>query len=183
MNNPIQSLRTPRVGASAVLGGILLGLSLAAGASATVVPSGTISSSGNGPYNYSLTFSDAASATSPVGSVWYAWVPGLFFLPGAPSSPVAPPGWTASVSGHSVQYVANSPANYIAPGQSLSGFGYQATFTPAELAAARNSGESVAYMAGLFSDAGVTFTVQPVPEPSTLSFLAFGAGALGWLGR
>src|SRR5262249_35107945 len=111
---------------------------------------------------------------SPVGSVWYAWVPGLFFLPGAPSSPVAPPGWTASVSGHSVQYVANSPANYIAPGQSLSGFGYQATFTPAELAAARNSGESVAYMAGLLSETGVTFTVQPVPEPST--DLLFGAG-------
>jgi hypothetical protein len=141
------------------------------------IPSGTIISSGSGPFNYSLTFSDGAGATSPIGSVWYAWIPGQFFLPGVPSSASAPAGWSATVSSDSVQYVASSSAFYIQPGQSLSGFGYQATFTPAQLAAAPNSGRSDAYTAGLFADAGVEFVVQAVPEPSTLGLL--GAGALG----
>ena len=143
------------------------------------IASGTIGSSGSGPYSYSLTFTDAGGATSPVGSVWYAWVPGAFYLPSSPTSVSAPAGWTATISGNSVQYVASSAANYIQPGQSLSGFGYQATFSPAQLAAAPNSGVSVAYSGGLFSDAGNTFTVQNVPEPSG-SLLTVFAAACAW---
>jgi hypothetical protein len=141
------------------------------------IASGTISSSGAGPYTYSLSFSDAANASSPIGSVWYAWVPGAFYLPGAPTSASAPAGWTATIFGNSVQYVANSPANDITAGSSLSGFSYQAAFTPGQLAAAPNSGVSVAYSGGLFSDGGDTFTVQPavVPEPSVLTLLSGGA--------
>ena len=173
--------------AARAIGKILLGLTLLAG-TATVgraqgqLANGTISGSGAGPYSYSLTFANAAGATSPVGSVWYAWIPGFFYLPSTPTSPSAPAGWTATVSGNSVQYVASSPANYIAAGQSLSGFGYQASFTPAQLAAAANSGVSVAYSGGLFSDGGQTFTVQPttVPEPSAPTLLLSSAACL-WL--
>lgn len=128
--------------------------------------SGTIVGSGSGPYTYDLTFSDAGGAANSIGSVWYAWIPGQFFLPGTPTGASAPAGWTATVSSASVQFVASSSANYIAAGSSLSGFSYTATFSPAQLAAAANSGESVAYHAGLFSDAGNTFTVTAVPEPS-----------------
>ena len=53
----------------------------------------------------------------------------------------------------------------------------------AQLAAAPNSSTSVAYSGGLFSDSGVTFSVQPVPEPATLGLLALGATALLGLGR
>ena len=140
--------------------------------------SGTISGTGSGPYTYSLTFSDQAGASSPIGSVWYAWIPGQFFLPGTPTSASAPAGWTATISGHSVQFVANSSAFDITPGQSLSGFGYVATFSPATLAGTANSGMSVAYSAGLFSDAGNTFTVQLVPEPSAAMLVL--CSALGW---
>lgn len=142
------------------------------------VASGTVSGSGSGPYTYSLMFSDATGATSSIGSIWYAWVPGFFYLPGTPTSASAPVGWTATVDGHSVQYVATSSAYDIAPGQSLSGFGYQATFSPAQLGAAPNSGESVAYSGGLFSDAGNTFNVTMVPEPSTACLLALGAATV-----
>jgi len=144
------------------------------------LPGGTISGSGTGPYTYSLTFSDGAGATSPVGSVWYAWIPGQFFLPGTPTSPTAPTGWTATVVLNSIQYVADAPADDILPGQSLSGFGYQAAFSPTQLAAAPNSGESDAYSGALFSDAGQVFTVQalPVPEPSGLMLLASSATLL-----
>ena len=166
---------------------LLLGFVLAAGTAILVhaqgqVASGTIGGSGTGPYVYDLTFSDAAGATSPIGSVWYAWVPGFSYLPGVPTSAAAPSGWTATVSGASVQFVANSPANYIAAGQSLSGFSYQATFSPAQLAAAVNSGRSDAYSGGLFSDAGNIFIVQAVPEPSGPMLLLSAATAL-WIIR
>jgi hypothetical protein len=141
------------------------------------IASGTISGAGSGPFSYNLTFSDGASATSPIGSVWYSWVPGFFYLPSTPTGASAPSGWTAAIFSNSIQFTANSPANDIQPGNSLSGFSYQATFSPAQLAAAPNSGVSVAYSAGLFSDGGDTFTVQAVPEPSSLGFL--GVGVLG----
>ena len=68
-------------------------------------------------------------------------------------------------------------------GQSLSGFSYQATFTPAQLAAAPNSGRSVAYSGGLFSDGGNTFTVQTVPEPSSVMLLMLGITGLRGIAR
>ena len=153
---------------------IFLGFVLAAGTVNLVhaqgqVPSGTIGSSGSGPYSYNLIFADANGATSPIGSVWYSWIPGQFFLPGVPTSASAPAGWTATISANSVQFVANSAPNDIAVGQSLSGFSYQAAFSPAQLAAAPNSEKSDAYSGGLFSDSGQIFTVQVVatPEPSS----------------
>ncbi len=167
----------------------VLGMFLATGTASLVhaqgqVASGTVSGTGTGPYVYNLTFSDAAGATS-IGSIWYSWIPGQFYLPSTPTSASAPAGWTATVLLNSVQYVANSPANYLAAGQSLSGFSYQAAFSPTQLAAAPNSGVSVAYSGGLFSDAGQTFTVQivPAPEPSGLMLLVSGSAILWFVRR
>lgn len=165
-----------------LLGGLLVTAAVGQVHAQGQVASGTILGSGSGPYVYNLTFSDAPGATSPIGSIWYAWVPGSFYLPSAPTSASAPAGWTANISGNSVQFVASSPANYITAGQSLSGFSYQATFSPAQLAAAPNSGRSDAYSAGLFSDAGDIFVVQAAPEPSGQILLLAGATSL-WLIR
>lgn len=168
--------------------GVFLAFLLAAGTATSVhaqgqIANGTVSGAGSGPYTYSLSFSDAANATAPIGSVWYAWVPGGFFLPAAPTSASAPPGWTANISSQSIQFVASSAANDITAGSSLSGFSYHATFSPAQLAAAPSSGLSVAYSGGLFSDSGNTFTVAAVPEPSTLVLLIPGAIGLCLVGR
>jgi hypothetical protein len=188
MNKASQSTLIGSKSIATRAGTILLGLMLAAGTSTTAlaqgeIASGTISGTGSGPYNYSLTFSNAAGSLSPVGSVWYSWVPGFTYLPGVPTMASAPSGWTESIQGDSIQFVASSSANDIAAGHSLSGFGYQANFSPAQLAAAPNAALSVAYSAGLFSDAGDTFTVQTVPEPSTLTLLVAGLTAFflaGW---
>jgi len=183
MNDRPTHLTNPKSNRIANAAKMLLGLALTGGAAASVlaqgqIASGTISGSGSGPYTYSLTFSDAAGATSDIGSVWYAWIPGQFYLPGIPAGASAPAGWTATVSGDSVQYVANAPTDYITPGTGLSGFGYTATFSPAQLAAAPNSGKSDAYSVGLFSDAGNIFTVVSVPEPSSLMGVVCGAAGL-----
>jgi len=174
------------INSTATAAWILLCLTLAAADTLSArgqgqIASGTISGLGTGPYTYNLTFSDASTATSPIGSVWYAWVPGQFYLPGTPTSASAPAGWTATISGNSVQYVANSSAFDILAGQSLSGFSYSAVFSPAQLAAAPNSGRSDAYSGGLFSDAGDIFNVTTVPEPSCAVLLLCGASVF-WLG-
>ncbi len=187
MKNALQSKLIRSTGITAA-GRILFGLMLVAGTATSVhaqgqIASGTISGSGSGPYTYNLSFSDAADSLSPVGSVWYAWIPGFEYLPGLPTSAAAPAGWTATISGDSIQFVASSPANDIQAGSSLAGFSYQAAFSPAQLAAAPNSGVSVAYSGGLFSDAGDTFTVETVPEPSTLALLICGATGLSLVGR
>jgi len=190
MNQPAHSTVQPRFARAATAAiqaalGLLLGFGTAASVHAQgILASGTITSSGTGPYTYNLTFSDAAGATSSIGSIWYAWVPGSFYLPGTPTGASAPTGWSATVAngsgGSSVQFVASTGYS-IAPGQSLSGFSYTATFTPAQLAAAPNSGVSVAYAGGLFVNPNDTFTVA-VPEPSTLALLATVA-ALGLAAR
>jgi hypothetical protein len=189
MKHSLQSNSIRSADIAAAAWRILLGLMLVAGTAASVhaqgqIASGTISGSGSGPYTYSLSFTDGASSISPVGSVWYGWKPGFVYLPGVPTGASAPAGWTATVSSDSVQFVANSPANDIPIGGTLSGFSYQAAFSPAQLAAAPNSGLSDAYSGGLFSDAGDLFTVTAVvPEPSALTLLLCGAIGLCWTGR
>jgi hypothetical protein len=189
MNKASQYNLIRSLGITTAAGRILLGLMLVAGTAASVhaqgqLASGAVSGSGSGPYTYTLSFSDGASATSPIGSVWYAWTPGLFYLPGVPTSASAPAGWTANLVGtaNSIQFTANSPANDITAGSTVSGFSYTAAFTPAELAAAPNSGLSVSYPGGLFVG-GVNFTVQAVPEPSTLALFVCGATGLCLVGR
>jgi len=190
MNNatPSTLLRSISITTSALK--TLLIVMLAAGTSFSVraqgdAPTGTVSGSGTGPYDFVLSFGDGASATAPIGSVWYAWIPGAFYLPAAPTTVSAPAGWTATIANapsggmSSIKFVASSATDYIMPGHSLSGFGFTATFSPAQLAAAPNSGVSYAYTGALFSDAGQQFTVQAVPEPSTLALLI--VGAIGFL--
>ncbi len=184
MNSSAQSNLSPFTSIAAATR-LVLGLMLAAGTALSVhaqgeIASGTVSGSGSGPYNYSLTFADANTATSPIGSIWYSWVPGFFYLPALPTSASAPPGWTATISANSIQFVASSVAYDIIPGNSRSGFHYQATFSPAQLAAAQDSGVSVAYSGALLSDNGNTFTVSFVPEPSAQMLLVSGLNAL-WL--
>ena len=186
MNNPPPSNFTPKrntltIGWLVVFGCMLLAHTLTDANAQGEIASGTITSSGSGPFTYSLSFSDATNATSPIGSIWYAWVPGAFYLPAGPAKATEPPGWSANISGHSIQFVANSAANDIAVGHTLAGFSFQASFSPEQLAAAYNSGVSVAYSGGLFSDSGDTFTVRAVATPEPLPSVLLVCSAVGFL--
>ena len=103
--------------------------------SATVVgkPDGSL-------FDYSLTLNNSAASTDSIGSLWFAWVPGADFLSSSPTNLIAPAGWTTNIThegtndGFAIQYVASSPAFALAPGSSLSGFGFTSSDTPAQLA-------------------------------------------------
>jgi hypothetical protein len=178
---------------------IALGVALGLAASTTsyaqgngITATGTLTDvpgAGN-TFDYTLTVDNSASSLNPIGSFWYAWVPGEFFLPTTPSSEGAPANWTATpvtaLGASSIQFATSTTGAKIAPGGSLS-FTFVSTDTPAVLAGdAPNHpgtpiGTTVAYAAGIQSDAGDTFVVQSVvPEPSTLALI--GMGALGLAG-
>lgn len=143
--------------------------------------SGTITTTATGATNtYALTLSDAASSTTPIGSVWAAWVPGEFYFTTTPSSVNSPAGWSGTTADGGIQWTANSPSFDIPAGSTLSGFGFQSTESPALIDGDSPSFPgtptmtSVAYEGGLFSDNGTTFAFTPtaVPEPTTLALLA-----------
>jgi hypothetical protein len=174
--------RSTRKPAGILLAIVLAGFSVARAWAAGDFPSGTIFGFGSGPsYTYDLSFSDGTSATSPIGSIWYGWVPPVYnYLPGVPTSASAPTGWTALISNNSIEFYASSPSYYIQPGHSLSGFSYMANYSPATLAGDPAAAYSYAYSAGIESDPGAFFSVVTVvPEPSAaalfaLSVLGFG---------
>ena len=104
------------------------------GASATIT-----SSQVNGTtYHYSLVLRNTGTTT--IGTFWFSWIPGLDFMPVSPANVTLPSSWNAAIThggpsdGYAVEWVASSPSSYLAAGQSLTGFGFDSTMTPAELA-------------------------------------------------
>jgi hypothetical protein len=89
-----------------------------------------------GTFNNTMVVHNTGSTT--IGTFWLGWIPGEDFLPSLPANLSAPLGWYAYVEqgiydSFSVEYYAYSPAYYIQPGQSLSGFGFSSADTPQTL--------------------------------------------------
>ena len=171
---------------------LTLGLS-AIPASADIVPVGTISASTDGAlFDYTIKLTNSAASTDVIGTFWYAWVPGKDFLATEPISGdiVNPSGWHSTMThvpnidsnGFAIQWVADSPASALAAGDSLT-FGFTSADTPAQVYGisvfypGTPVGTSFVYHAAPFSDPGVQFLVNAVPEPASISL--FGLGGLG----
>ena len=167
---------------------LLLGLLLATATASLrgqiIDASGQVSgvAAGGGLYDYTLTVKEASDTTTPIASFWYSWIPGGFFLPSDPTSAAGPAGWSANPVLNSIQFMSGSLATDIAPGTSKT-FTFVGSFSPAQLAAAPNSGLTVAYAGAVdASSPSETFTVtEVVPEPSAMSLLAIPLA--GWLAR
>jgi hypothetical protein len=151
---------------------------------------------GDGIYDYTLTLNNESSATSPVGTFWFAWTDyGYNLLPSAPTvtESALPAGWSGAVmggpysyygytyqDGYSIEFTSLTP---LAPGGTLT-FHFTSADSPAAIAG--NSpfydgipvGTSFVYSGGAFSDAGSQFLVSPVPEPSTVGLMIIGVALL-----
>ena len=166
--------------------------SFATGLSATATYTAAQDASSPGLYDYSLTLNNTGTTT--IGTLWFAWVPGGDFLSPSPTGVVAPAGWTdavfpnAATGGSSVRWV--TPSDLLAAGQSLSGFSFDSTETPAQLLGTFPSGigagdpilTSFVYVAAPFADPGSQFVATAAtPEPGSLALLSTGliGGATG----
>jgi hypothetical protein len=155
---------------------------------------------GGGSYNYTLTLANANSSLSSISTFWYSWVPGADFLPSSPMSVQAPAGWAYSIQGgpyynygyyypdgYSIEFTTTTKP--LAPGSSLN-FGFVSPDSPAALAgnspwySGYKVGTSYVY-SGIGSGNTSSFTVQSVPEPSSLGLLVAGSACLlaGWRRR
>jgi hypothetical protein len=90
-------------------------------------------------WNYMFTLTDIG--TTPIGTFWFSWLPGQGYMNTAPISAIAPTGWvavttngTAAGDGFSERWA--DTAGTLGPGQSLSGFSFVSSTTPAQLAGA-----------------------------------------------
>ena len=172
-------------GMSCVFAGANSVLAVAPAASSTIYD--TFSA---GVYTYNVTVQDSASSTLPIGTYWFAWVPGKDFLTTPPASIVTPAGWTANVThggatdGYAIQWIAGSAAADVTAGNSL-GFSFTSVDPPSSVFGNSSAfptfltTTSVAYEGAPFSDSGATFAATVVPEPVTIGLLSPVALLLG----
>jgi hypothetical protein len=142
---------------------------------------------GAGEFQYTINLTNTSTDSSPIGTFWFAWVPGSDFMQVKPTSPTEPSGWAANPTGsnngsdgNAIQWVAGA-GDALTPGQT-GHFTFDSTETLAQLLGpspySNNPPETTSfiYTGAPFSDAGVEFTV--VPEPATLGLLALSGGTL-----
>jgi hypothetical protein len=145
-----------------------------------------------GEFQYNITLNN--TGTVPIGVFWFSWVPGAGFLSPTPDPTkfMSPSGWTPNPTnnGAAIMWMSSSP---LAAGGMMSGFSFDSTETPAQLAGkfmgmGTGSGDwittSYVYtqlpnpisLASLTADgtqfvAAAATSTRGVPEPATLGLL------------
>jgi hypothetical protein len=142
-------------------------------------------------YQYNLVLDNTGNTT--IGTYCFAWTPGDNFMPVSPTGIDSPTGWQELITnggpsdGFAIQWTAKTSANDLAAGDSLSGFTFDSSLTPAQLESFSTGSPSdqvdsaFVYNQGPFSDAGFQVTAVPAavtPEPSTSVIVAIGFGLI-----
>jgi hypothetical protein len=140
-------------------------------------------------FDYTITLDNTGS--TPIGTFWFGWIPGQFYLPTSPTSETPPSAWTATLTGggpFAIEYNASATADALSPGSSLT-FDFVSADSPAVLA-----GDSSAHPGtpittsfvysgdAAFSGTSEQFVVASVPEPGTTTLLCAGLGVI-WYAR
>jgi hypothetical protein len=128
---------------------------------------------GANDYRYTIVLKDTGS--TPIGTLWFSWVPGSGFLPSAPHFS-SPAGWSAVQTdgpppsdGYSIQFVADTALSALQPGKSVD-FTFTSA-TPPSVMFGKSAihppmavDTSVVYSGSPFSDAGFTLTASSTYE-------------------
>ena len=147
-----------------------------------------------GVYQYDLTLNN--TGTTPIGTFWFSWVPGDNFMSVSPTNIADPSGWGDIITtggpsnGSAILWTANTTANELAAGNSLSGFNFDSTLTPTQLMGMA-SGTPVpitttfVYIGQPFGDAGLQIVATPAtiaatPEPGTIMITALAFGLIAF---
>ncbi len=137
-------------------------------------------------YDYTLTLFNGGA--TPVEGLWYAWIPGAFYLPSQPSSAAGgSSGWTGSIVNNSIQF--KGGAGTALDQGSSDAFAFVTTDSPTALAGDTGGGVPIGTSYAFPGAVGgnVTgaeeFVVQSVPEPSALGLLAAGSLFFWAIGR
>ncbi len=85
-----------------------------------------------GEYQYNITLNDSGAGL--IGVYWFSWVPGAGFLSAKPTNVMSPSGWTDQLTNNGAAIMWMSSSNSLAGGGKLSGFSFDSTETPAQLA-------------------------------------------------
>jgi hypothetical protein len=140
-----------------------------------------------GVYQYDLTLDNTGTTT--IGTFWFSWIPGAGFLTAAPTSIISPTGWSDITTNANKAIQWKTSSDLLAPGDSLSGFEFDSTETPAQMLApfagpGLGTGDpettSFVYIAAPLADPGFQLTAEPAvtstPEPGTLLLTLSGLG-------
>jgi hypothetical protein len=174
------SMRTSRALWALSVVGLMLGSRAtwgAIGASATI----SATQLGANSYEYSLTLNN--TGTTPIGTFWYAWIPGYNLLRNTPTQISSPSGWTGDTSAPEPYGVASdqwvNTLTPLQPGQSLSGFKFDTPEAPASIFGNSDYGlpvgYSYVYIGAPETDPGALIIPSVVtPEPGTLGIMLVG---------
>jgi|HubBroStandDraft_5_1064220.scaffolds.fasta_scaffold69573_2 hypothetical protein len=145
-----------------------------------------------GEFQYDLTLNNLGTTTN--GTFWFSWIPGDNFMPVSPTDVQSPTGWQDAITsggpsgGFAIQWTAKTVGDELAAGDSLTGFSFDSSLTPAQLEAEASGSPvpvttSFVYSGAPFSDNGFQFAAQPAavtatPEPTSILITAFGFGLI-----
>lgn len=141
---------------------------------------------GGGVYHYTITLHNTGTTT--IGSLWFSWIPGENFMTAAATSVTSPAGWTGGHQGgagsDSVLWQAGAVANRLAAGGTLTGFSFNSTQTPEQMAGLSPNDthyhmtDSYIYIGGALGDAGHLFTITVTPAPSGAALVGLASASL-----
>jgi hypothetical protein len=86
----------------------------------------------SGEYQYNITLNNTGAG--PIGVYWFSWVPGAGFLSAQPTDVMSPSGWTDQLTNNGAAIMWMSSSNSLAGGGKLTGFSFDSTETPSQLA-------------------------------------------------
>ncbi len=130
-------------------------------------------------YHYEILVKN--TGTTNIDTFWFAWMPGVDYMPSAPSNIGAPLYWTGTPThagasdGYGILWTTPYAVYGLSPGQSFNSFSFDSAMTPAQLNG--TVGTSFVYIGGPQGDPGYSFVVTSAA--GTTPLLSVGSSHVG----